>query len=446
MWLCADCIICIVNSLKPAFCGRRIVLRITIPYHLLFVNLFLSVGDAFHKPCISSEPDIVTVKYQTGDWLILGCDGLWDQLTYEDAARIVSDETDTSSTPAQRLVHAAKDNGSSDNITTIVVRLTVPANPTSRDMNVPKDPVRTAEMEADGKSEGDTTGSRMDPGMHSGKSGESVAGQGTVVSFTENSRLAMSMKRLADTDLEVSDDEKLMDAGWISGGDEELGSGSSVDVQQSSSQGSRQNFLRLSKVGSLEDALMAVAAEVTSEFSPSSSGPSDIIRTTSEDTSGQSPDPSMEAGAVELRVASMHKRTKRRSVSSWQRRQKENRRPSDDADQPGETPPCLRAGSPLMCEDDVGQAASSLGESCCHSLSLPSGSGALLNIHHSGGVQRMASTTRPVMECRGRISSLNAPSRWTIAVEVDADVGMFEANPGVATGPPNSAVNLSSHW
>jgi len=407
-------------------------------------------GDAFHKPCVSGEPDMETFSYETGDWLVLACDGLWDQLTYDNVAEILSNESDASFTPAQRLVRAAKDQGSGDNITAIVVRLTVPPDIDRQNTSASTDPNRTAEVKAGEKTEGDETVPRADPGTASASSGELHVVGDVVINCMETSRLAMSMKRFADTELEVSDDEKLTGIGQAR--DEELDvfadSGSSADVQHFSSLDSRHNFLQLSKVGSLEDALMAAAAEFAGEFSPSSSGPSDVMRTTSEDTSGPSPDPSVEAGAVEMRVARMHRHTKRRSMTSWHRRQKENRNPSDDADQPGETPPCLRAGSPLMCEEALEQAASSFGESCCRSLSLPSGSGGLLNVHLSGGTQRVAAAVRPVSESRARISSANAPSRWTIAVEVDADVGMFEEeNPGViAAGFPNSAMNLSSHW
>ena len=406
-------------------------------------------GDAFHKPCVSGEPDVETFTYETGDWLVLACDGLWDQLTYDDVAEMLKDNSDPSSTPAQRLVRAAKEQGSGDNITAITVRLTVPSSVGGRDASAPTDSNRTAEVKASEKTEGGETLPRMDRGTESANSGESHVGRDTVTEGMETSHLAMSMKRLADTELEVSDDEKVASIGDVE--DDELGafvdSGSSADAQRSLSQDSRHNFLHLSKVGSMEDALMAAAAEFTSEFSPSSSGLSDVIRTTSEDTSGQSPDPSVEAGAVEMRVAKMHKRTKHRSMASWQRRQKENRHPSDDMAQSGETPPCLRAGSPLMCEEAAEQAASSFSESCCRSLSLPSGSGALLNVHLSCGTQRVAAATRPMSESRARISSVNAPSRWTIAVEVEADMGMFEENPGIiATGPPNSAMNLSSHW
>lgn len=396
---------------------------------------------------------------------MLACDGLWDQLTYDDVAQVLNDDArDSSLTPAQRLVRAAKEAGSSDNITAVAVRLTVPPDVSGLDPDASTNPDHAAEKSPGGRDRGGKSGKRSDPGKETKRSGESSVGRDMAGSSTETSHLAVSMKRVADTELEVSSDEEkcVADVGGWSATDDELvdSGGSSIDVQRSSSHGSCQNFLRLSKVGSsLEDALMAVAAEAelaSHELSPSSSGPSDVLRTTSEDTSGQSPeDPSVEAGAVEMRVASMHKRSKRRSLYSCQQRrgQKENRRPSDDA---GETPPCLRGGSPLLRDEDPagpGRAASSFGESCCRSLSLPSGSGTLLNVHPA--TQRLpAATARPVVEGRGgggRISAVAAaPSRWTIAVEVDAEVGMFEEIPGgggvVVAGPPSSAMNLSSHW
>jgi len=273
-------------------------------------------GDAFHKPCVSGEPDVETFTYQTGDWLVLACDGLWDELTYDDVVEILDDPSDTTSTPAQRLVRAAKDRGSGDNITAIAVRLTVPPDAEGRDPNASTDPDRPAEVKADEKTEGSGTMPRADPGTASASSGESHVVKDTAKDTMETSRLATSMKRLADSELEVSDDEKLVSIGEPE--DEELGvfvdSGSSTEALQSSSQDSRHNFFQMSKVGSLEDALVAVAAEFVEEFSPSSSGLSDVIRTTSEDTSGPSPDLSMEVGAVELRVAKMHKQTKQRRL------------------------------------------------------------------------------------------------------------------------------------
>ena len=162
-------------------------------------------GDAFHKPCISGEPDVETFKYETGDWLVLACDGLWDQLTYDDVAELLSDESDTSSTPARRLVLAARDQGSSDNITAIAVRLAAPPNVKGRDASAPTDPNRTAEVKADEKTGGGEAVSRADAGTESASCGESHVGGDTVIDCMETSRLAMSMKRLADTELEVRD-------------------------------------------------------------------------------------------------------------------------------------------------------------------------------------------------------------------------------------------------
>ena len=242
---------------------------------------------------------------------MLACDGLFDQLTYDDVAKILTDNIgDTSLTPAQQLVRAAKEAGSTDNITVIAVRLTVPANVGGLDTNASTDPDQTAKTNPSGKDGGGKMWPRSDPGAETKRSGESPVGRDTAGGSAECSHL--SMKRGSDSELEVSSDDEekcardVDDSGSGAHEEEELGafidSGSSVDVQRSSSQGSCQNLLRLSsKVGSasLEDALLAVAAEtefMSHEFSPSSSGLSDVLRT-SEDTSGQSPDdPSMEAG------------------------------------------------------------------------------------------------------------------------------------------------------
>lgn len=46
-----------------------------------------STGDPSHRPCVSSEPDIISVPLSGNeDFLILGCDGLWDHVTEDDVA------------------------------------------------------------------------------------------------------------------------------------------------------------------------------------------------------------------------------------------------------------------------------------------------------------------------------------------------------------------------
>ncbi|CAG2163449.1 unnamed protein product [Oppiella nova] len=90
-----------------------------------------AVGDPEHKPYISSEPDVTELVIGSDtDFLILACDGLWDQLTADDATSLVYEYVcqhedysaqQISEGIAAHLSKAAKDDGSSDNITTIVI-------------------------------------------------------------------------------------------------------------------------------------------------------------------------------------------------------------------------------------------------------------------------------------------------------------------------------------
>ncbi|XP_054154987.1 serine-rich adhesin for platelets-like [Oppia nitens] len=91
-----------------------------------------AIGDPEHKPYVSSEPDVVELDITDGaaDFLILACDGLWDQLTPEEATTIVyqyvcqnadQNTEEIAENISTYLSKAAKDDGSSDNITTIVI-------------------------------------------------------------------------------------------------------------------------------------------------------------------------------------------------------------------------------------------------------------------------------------------------------------------------------------
>jgi serine/threonine protein phosphatase PrpC len=69
------------------------------------LNLSRSIGDLKYKQTpgippdqqmITSEPDITSVELQDGDeFLIIGCDGIWDCLTNEGAVKYVKDRIDT---------------------------------------------------------------------------------------------------------------------------------------------------------------------------------------------------------------------------------------------------------------------------------------------------------------------------------------------------------------
>ncbi|KAM5181561.1 protein phosphatase 1E isoform 2-T2 [Mantella aurantiaca] len=93
-----------------------------------------AIGDAEHKPYICGDADsFSTVLDGSEDYLILACDGFYDTVNPEEAVKVVSDHlkenNGDSSMVAHKLVASARDAGSSDNITVIVVFL--------RDLNAP---------------------------------------------------------------------------------------------------------------------------------------------------------------------------------------------------------------------------------------------------------------------------------------------------------------------
>ncbi|KAJ8312901.1 hypothetical protein KUTeg_010274 [Tegillarca granosa] len=93
-------------------------------------NLAVSraIGDASQKRFICSDADTVTIDLDgTEDYIVLACDGLWDTVSQESISDIVyghlQETNGDKSSVARKLVTIAKDNGSSDNITVIVVFL-----------------------------------------------------------------------------------------------------------------------------------------------------------------------------------------------------------------------------------------------------------------------------------------------------------------------------------
>lgn len=90
-----------------------------------------AIGDPEHKPYVNAEPSLVTFEIDpTLDFLVLGCDGLFDQLTGQDIASHVFEymcrhETDEPPVVMEgvsaHLSAMAIQEGSSDNITTIVL-------------------------------------------------------------------------------------------------------------------------------------------------------------------------------------------------------------------------------------------------------------------------------------------------------------------------------------
>lgn len=86
---------------------------------------------------VTSEPDVRSLALDgTEDFVVIGCDGLWEGLVGEDVAVSTSgahdwldwlyselQQSSGSVNPAELLVRRAKENGSSDNITAVFVCL-----------------------------------------------------------------------------------------------------------------------------------------------------------------------------------------------------------------------------------------------------------------------------------------------------------------------------------
>lgn len=106
------------------------ILMCTVSQTLTY--LLIPTGDAEHKPYICGDADSASTALDgTEDYLILACDGFYDTVNPDEAVKVVSDHlkenNGDSSMVAHKLVASARDAGSSDNITVIVVFL--------RDMN-----------------------------------------------------------------------------------------------------------------------------------------------------------------------------------------------------------------------------------------------------------------------------------------------------------------------
>ncbi|CAG5128627.1 unnamed protein product [Candidula unifasciata] len=90
------------------------------------ISVSRAIGDAPFKPYVSSDADAIRIPL-TGEeeYLVLACDGLWDVLTPSQVTNIVYKHSKSSSggtrNVAVELVSAARDSGSSDNISVVVV-------------------------------------------------------------------------------------------------------------------------------------------------------------------------------------------------------------------------------------------------------------------------------------------------------------------------------------
>ncbi|XP_074148236.1 protein phosphatase 1F isoform X2 [Sminthopsis crassicaudata] len=90
-----------------------------------------AIGDAFQKPYMSSEADVASHELSgTEDYLLLACDGFFDSVPPEEVAGLVRglllQSPGGAPRIAEELVAAARERGSRDNITVLVVFLRDP--------------------------------------------------------------------------------------------------------------------------------------------------------------------------------------------------------------------------------------------------------------------------------------------------------------------------------
>ncbi|ESO98677.1 hypothetical protein LOTGIDRAFT_174041 [Lottia gigantea] len=100
-----------------------------------------AIGDRAHKPFICSDADVCSIDLDgTEDYIVLACDGVWDvvepndvpELVYNHIQQTKGDRTRT----AHRIVEVAKESGSNDNISVIVVFLRDDISPPQGKMSI----------------------------------------------------------------------------------------------------------------------------------------------------------------------------------------------------------------------------------------------------------------------------------------------------------------------
>ncbi|XP_064208419.1 protein phosphatase 1E [Anguilla rostrata] len=117
-----------------------------------------AIGDSEHKPYICGDADHSRFPLDgTEDYLILACDGFYDTVSPDEAVRVVSDHlqenSGDSTMVAHKLVASARDAGSSDNITVIVVFLRDPRAPPATPEDGEEEEGEREEEAADGRAE-----------------------------------------------------------------------------------------------------------------------------------------------------------------------------------------------------------------------------------------------------------------------------------------------------
>lgn len=108
-----------------------------------------AIGDPEYKPYVCSDPDIEQIDLDgTEDFLIIGCDGLWDRMSPEDAIELIYQHIQSKChlEPSEIVKDTAKiladrsiEDGSNDNVTTIVIFLRDVASILNTSSSVPSE-------------------------------------------------------------------------------------------------------------------------------------------------------------------------------------------------------------------------------------------------------------------------------------------------------------------
>lgn len=84
-----------------------------------------TAGDVENKPAVTSEPDVASIELDgTEDYIVLACDGIWDVIQPSEVPQLVYAHLTGGGSKemvAKSLIDHAKAEGSSDNMTAIVV-------------------------------------------------------------------------------------------------------------------------------------------------------------------------------------------------------------------------------------------------------------------------------------------------------------------------------------
>ena len=122
-------------------------------------------GDADFKPIVSAEPGVTSIELDgSEDYLVLACDGLWDVFTSEEIVResynYLQLSTGSKANLAAHLTERAREKGSTDNITVVVVFL--------RDVIAPPAPADAPQVPLVAQEDDKISGSQMSDTSSSG--------------------------------------------------------------------------------------------------------------------------------------------------------------------------------------------------------------------------------------------------------------------------------------